>query len=202
MLLCLWLAFVCEYLSASELLFQPGFQPTKIVEQSNSPDPRIAIPSHDPVTDGWLHGATARAWQALTQTGRYRWAGQDDFRFPDWAKRRFGQDLERAMRMPIQEGHIKRSYRSNEAALVVIDTTRQDWNRYAIVIFSERNKLPSGCELKWLLRDKDLSRVKLDWSSGDTLGVLEYGDDGLYKHCSVKWSRKKRRYACDLRRIQ
>ena len=157
---------------------------------------------HDPVTDGWMQGATARAWQALTQGGRYRWAGQDDFRFPDWAQQQQSRlDVERAMRTPIQAGHIKGSYGSIEVALIVVDTTRPDWNRYGIVIISERRKKPQKLEIEWLFRNKDLSRVQLNWSSGDTLGIAEYGDDGLRRHCFVKWDAKKRRYLCDLRQV-
>ena len=82
--------------------------------------------------------------------------------------------------------------KSIEVALIVVDTTRPDWNRYGIVIISERPKKLQKVEIKWLFRDRDLSRVQLDWSSGDTLGIAEYGDDGLRRHCFVKWDAKKR----------
>jgi hypothetical protein len=157
---------------------------------------------HDPVTDGYIQGATASAWQAFTQGGKYRWAGQSDFRFPDWAKEKSRSDIERAMKPPIQDGHIKGSYESIEVALIVVDTTRPDWNRYGIVIISERPKKLQKVEIKWLFRDRDLSRVQLDWSSGDTLGIAEYGDDGLRRHCFVKWDAKKRTYLCDLRQVK
>jgi hypothetical protein len=158
---------------------------------------------HDPVTDGYIQGTTASAWHAFTQDGRYRWADQNDFRFPDWAKQQRSRlDVERAMKTPIQAGHIKGSYESIEVALIVVDTTRPDWNRYGIVIISERRKKPQKPEIKWLFRDRDLSRVQLDWSSGDTLGIAEYGDDGLRRHCFVKWDAKKRRYLCALRQVK
>jgi len=157
---------------------------------------------HDPVTDGYIQGATARAWQAFAQGGKYRWAGQSDFRFPDWAKEKYRSDIERAMKTPIQAGHIKGSYDSREAALIVVDTTRLDRSRYAIVIISEHLKKPQSWEIKWLFRDMDLSQVQLGWSSGDTLGVSEYGDDGSYRHCFVKWNAKMRSYLCNLKEFK
>ena len=97
---------------------------------------------HDPVTDGYIQGATARAWQAFARGGKYRWAGQSDFRFPDWAKEKYRSDIERAMKTPI------------------------------------------------------------GWSSGDTLGVSEYGDDGSYSHCFIKWNAKMRSYLCNLKEFK
>lgn len=87
-------------------------------------------------------------------------------------------------------------------ALIVVDTTRKDWNRYGVVILSEHQKPRSVVEIKWLFRDRDLSQVKLGWSSGDTLGIAEYRDDGSYRHCFVKWDAKNRRYVCNLRQFK
>lgn len=158
---------------------------------------------HDPVTDGWMQGATATAWQAFIQDGRYRWAGPDDFLFPDWTKQGYRLlDIERAMKAPIQAGHIKGSYKSIEVALIVVDTTRTDGNRYGVVIFSAQSNQSKKCEVKWLFQERDLSRVALGWSSGDTLGLLEYLDDGSYKSCQVKWNGKTQRYLCNLRQIK
>ena len=156
----------------------------------------------DPVIDGWLKGASARAWRAVSQNGRYGWAGETDFRFPDWAKQRYSADLQRAIRTPVQAGHIKGSYKSKEVALIVVDTTRRDWNRYSVVIFSEESMRPQRCEVRWLLQNRDLSRVQLGWSSGDTLGITEYAEDGSYRHCFVKWVAKKQAYKCNLTKIK
>jgi hypothetical protein len=154
--------------------------------------------SHDP-TNGWMIGATATAWQDFIRNGQYRWAGENDFRFPSWAQQRYRPDLERAANRPIQAGHIKGSYDSTEVALIVVDTTREDSNRYSVVIFSEKRL---ACEIKWLFQDMDLSRVQLGWSSGETLGISEYRDDGSRWHCFVKWNPTTGEYACDLKKAR
>jgi hypothetical protein len=172
------------------------------VEQTAPSPSDKKVPHHDPVAEGALHGALAKAWQDLTRDGRYRWAGPDDFRFPDWAKQRYGSDLETGAKLPIQQGHIKHDYESTEAALIIVDTTNQDWNRYGIVIFSEERKRPERAEVKWLYQDRDLSRVHLGWSSGDTLGVIEHHEDGSYSSGFVEWNKKAQKYYCDLRKIK
>ena len=172
------------------------------VEHAKPPPSEKKAAVHDPVTEGWLHGASANAWRDLTQGGRYRWAGPEDFRFPDWAKQRYSSDLERAAKSPIQEGHIKHDYGSNEAALIIVDTSIADWNRYSIIIFSEPGQESAGGEVTWLFRDRDLSRVQLGWSNGDTLGISEYQEDGSYRHCFVQWNKKRRAYSCDLKKIE
>src|SRR6266851_9877904 len=106
------------------------------------------------------------------------------------------------MKTPIQAGHIKGRYESIEVALIVVDTTRTDWNRYGVAIFSAQGNQSQRCEVKWLFQDRDLSRAALGWSSGDTLGILEYGEDGSYKSSHVKWNTKTRRYLCNLKQIK
>jgi hypothetical protein len=192
----------CLLLGCNSTSFQKSYAEQISLPQPDTHPTVNTITPHDPVTDGWMEGATASAWQAFTQDGRYRWAGQNDFRFPEWAKQRYGPDLERAIRSPIQAGHIKGSYESNEVALIVVDITRQDWNRYGIVVFSEDKKNPERCEVKWIYQDRDLSRVKLGWSSGDTLGISEYGENGTYSNCFVKWDAKEQRYNCNLRHFR
>lgn len=200
-ILCIDLVFLnlsllcaCNGSSPAQLTASPNK-----LQESNSQSSNTSS-SQDP-TNGWMEGATARAWQAFTQGGRYKWAGENDFRFPEWVKERYGPDIERAAKTPIQAGHIKGSYKSDEVALIVVDTTRQDWNRYSVVIFSERKNNPADCEIRWLFRDQDLSKVQLGWSSGDTLGIAEYRDDGSYRHCFVKRNAKKKTYICDLKQV-
>ena len=166
--------------------------------QSNANNPSLAGDVHDPVADGWLQGAKIRAWQELSRDGRYKWAGPSDFRFPALLKTSL--DMQKYMKNPIEEGHIKGSYRTTEAALIVVDTTRSDWNRYSILIMSETKRPPVTCEIKWLFRSSDLSRVRLDWSSGETLGISKYGEDGSFRHCFVRWNAKTQKYDCALRK--
>lgn len=137
------------------------------------------------------------AWLSFTRDERYRWAEPNDFRIPGWALGAHGRDIEKAIHIPLEAGDINHDGAYNDFAVIVVDTRKESWDRFAIVIFNEPKGNQGQYETHWLFRDVDLSRTVLDWSS-EGLGLSEYREEGAYLHCFVKWDSQRKTYTCDL----
>jgi len=172
------------------------------IEQNEGPQTSGDLPKHrDPIEAGYLNGPQTReAWRFFEQGGRYRWAQRDDFRIPDWAISAYRADIIKSIENPFESGDINHDGAYRDFALIVVDTTRQDPERFGIVIFNEPRRVDGKYQAHWLLRDKDLSGTVLDWSSGG-LGVEQFFDDGLHLHCFVEWNTINKTYTCKFVRV-
>lgn len=140
----------------------------------------------------------AEAWQRFTSEGRYRVARASDFNFPEAARQSSGRDLDIYLAAPYMTGDIDRDYRSRDVAVVVVDTTRDDAERYGLVIFTEPEDGDSETipQPYWLYRNRDLSRTFIGWNS-EGMNLRTYRDDGSFTLCRVKWNRQRRQYLCN-----
>lgn len=167
--------------------------------RATAPQPSPAPAQLNPLSFG-VGGGMARgdeAWERFTADGRYRIARAGDFNFPEAAWQRRRVDLERYVAAPYVVNDIDRDYRSRDAAVVVGDTTRDDAERFGLVIFTEPadgdgETVPQPF---WLYRDRDLSRTSIGWDS-EGMALLHSRDDGTNAVCHVKWDRQRRRYDC------
>ena len=132
--------------------------------------------------------ALREAWRRFTASGQYRLAQEEDMRFPAmryvyiWADLAYGKRAE--------DDHL---------AAIVVDTTRNDENRFGLIIFSP----PEGrrdYEVHWLYRDRDLSKTSVSQSSG-TFFVTEHLDDGSEQNCIVHWYRSRQQFQCKQHRV-
>ena len=101
--------------------------------------------------------------------------------------------------LPFEGGDINHDGAFKDFALIVVDTTRQDPDRFGLVIFNDTGKNERPYSIHWLFRDTDMSTTALSWSS-DGLGITRYTEDGYSWYCNVKWSAQKE-YSCTLRKV-
>src|SRR5207253_5640629 len=101
---------------------------------------------------------TRKAWEMFTESGIYRWAQAGDFHIPEWAMEDFylAKDIERQTKSPFQSGDINSDNTYEDFAVIVIDTTKQNNNRYSLVIFNEPKGEQEEFTMHWLIRDTDL----------------------------------------------
>jgi hypothetical protein len=81
-------------------------------------------------------------------------------------------------------------------AAIVVDTTKQDDNRFSLVIFSPPKDKKDVFETHWFYRDRDLSKTTVNRASG-YFYVTEYFDDGTQNSCSVAWNPKRKQFECE-----
>jgi hypothetical protein len=154
----------------------------------------------DPVEAGYLgYTKQQEAWHAFAKEGRYRWARPEDFSIPGWATARSDAAV-RSRMWPIEGGDINHDGAYNDFAVIVVDTTRTEPDRFGLVIFNEPGDGDQPYSLHWVLRNVDLSATALDWSS-DGLGVTRYEEDGYSWQCNVKWNQSTREYSCNMKRV-
>lgn len=137
------------------------------------------------------------AWRQFTADGRYRIARASDFSFSDAALQSGGHDLDMRLVSPYMVGDIDRDYRSRDVGVIVIDTTRDEAERFGLVIFTElkggdREAIPQPF---WLYRERDLSKAMLSWDS-EGMNLRTYRDDGSFTLCRIKWNKRQQRYYC------
>ncbi len=151
----------------------------------------------DPLSTGLTGGMPrgAEAWQQFIADGRYRIARADDFNFSEAAKKKGGLDIEHRIKFPYIEGDFNYDYISKDRAVIVVDTTRSDAERFGLVIFNASEDVRDIPQPHWLYRERDLSKTVLSWSR-DGLGLMEYREDGAFVVCHVKWDKQQRKYSC------
>ncbi len=165
-------------------------------EKKESAPPRQAAERRitDPTATGESNSeALRKAWQRFTANGQYRLAQTEDMRFSEAASR-----TNRINNIPYIYiwGNLayKKRVEDDHLAAIVVDTTRNDENRFGLVIFSP----PEGSEdykIHWLYRERDLSRTTLSRASGSFF-VSEYLDDGTQQTCIVHWYRSRKQFEC------
>ena len=137
----------------------------------------------------------AQTWRQFTESGQFRLARRDEMNFPERVKREWASDWESVSR-PFKYAWGKRDFDTDKDHLVaiVVDTTRNDPERFSMVIFSSLSG-SNEYRLYWLYRNRDLSRTMISAPSG-YLMLTEYLEDGKHKGCDVFWNQKSKRYYC------
>lgn len=136
------------------------------------------------------------AWRIFVENGRYRLATAADFRFSEAATQQGGRDLKNWMEYPQISNDFNQDYLSKDVAILVVDTTRTDPNRFGLVIFNDTADADIIPNAHWLLRDGDLSRVSLSFSR-DGLRLREHSDAGSHSVCLVRWDKGAQNYVCE-----
>lgn len=138
-------------------------------------------------------------WRRFTASGQYRLAQPSDMRFPDRAKT---AELRSLPENPIPFVYIwgdlnyQKRAEDDHLAAIVVDTTRQDDNRFSLVIFSPPKDKREVFETHWFYQNRDLSKTTVSRASGSFF-VTEYFDDGTQKSCSVVWNPKQKHFECE-----
>jgi len=175
----------------------------KVETQSKPTQPETtATPFAEPVTSLDANKFTdglRETWRRFTASGQYRLAQTSDMRFPDRAKEAALRSLPEN---PIPFVYIwgdlnfKKRVEDDHLAAIVVDTTKQDNNRFSLVIFSPPEGKKDVFETHWFYRDRDLSKTTVNRASG-YFYVTEYFDDGTQKSCSVAWNLKQKVFECE-----
>jgi hypothetical protein len=84
---------------------------------------------------------------------------------------------------------------SYHLAVIVVETTRSDRNRFGLVIFSAPRGGNGSYTPYWILRDTDLSRAFFSGFSG-YLELVVNNDNGSRKGCDIRWSNKAKTFIC------
>jgi hypothetical protein len=145
-----------------------------------------------------------KAWKEFTSDGRYRMIRPDEFSFSQAAKKEVNRNVE-YYRYFTERPFIYNIFHpggySSDLVVIVVDTTRDDASRFALVIFNSPKYENENYELHWLFREKDLSKVFMD-GSRIGLNIHIYDDDGSQDSCIVKWDEGRQEYSCgDWRRF-
>ena len=148
-------------------------------QESNRDDAFIAFLRQEKL--GWM----AEVWKQFTASGRYRMARPEDF----------AQEVRDEMRYPYERTAISHEGGYDDFAVVVVDTTRKDPDRFGLVVFNapkDKNTLAPH----WVYQEKDLSRLVMrKWSGGIMLSL--YQNDGTQESCYLNWNKSRQKYSCD-----
>lgn len=136
------------------------------------------------------------AWLLFTKSRQYRVAGENDFHLPEAAKKNRSGDLDRAIEHPFVGGDINHDGAYNDFAVIVVDTTKNEADRFGVVIFNQQATRKGSYETHWLYRQQDLSKTVMEWWSGG-LAIDRYNEDGSYQSCYVNWNGRLKTYTCD-----
>lgn len=175
----------------------------KVDAQSEQSQPKAnAIPIVEPVTSLDANKFTddlRETWRRFTANGQYRLAQVSDMRFPDRSKEAVSRNIpENPIPFVYIWGDLNYQKRVNDdhLAVIVVDTAKQDDNRFSLVIFSPPKGKKGVFETHWFYRNRDLSKTTVNRASG-YFYVTEYFDDGSYKACSVAWNPKQKQFECE-----
>lgn len=139
-----------------------------------------------------------KAWREFTADGKYRLAKKDELKFSQAAWRKKGADASRLFTpfAYVWGGlNYPRKNPDDILAAIVVDTNRNDANKYSLVIFSPPQNNSNNYKVNWLYRNKDLSSFALEAPSGYLI-VQRYNEDGTNEGCFVNWNKKLNRFQC------
>lgn len=129
-------------------------------------------------------------WQKFTSNGQYRLAQPSDMTFSESAKSQLPPYVyiwgELNYQKRIEDDHL---------AAIVVDTTKNSFDKFSLVIFSPRSDKKDEYDINGLYRNQDLSKTTVQRASGE-LYVARYPDDGSREACSVIWNKKLKKFEC------
>lgn len=164
-----------------------------VQQQSTSANESPTHNTNDPLSPEMSKTVVGQVWRRFIQDGRYRLANASDFRFPEWAVKRQLLPQRDEIEVPFIATPI--GY-----AAIVVNTNRDDEQRFGLVILTTDEAAKEGAEQKnvihWFCRDKDLSRTAVGVSSGRVY-LVRFEADGRYISCDIGWDANKRKFVCD-----
>jgi hypothetical protein len=135
-----------------------------------------------------------KTWKNFREHEKYRIVRQTDFKIPDWVKKDVMYSmLLRFFEIPSSSGTIKGDPYIFTEAVMVIDKTILNSDRFSIIIFSKNDG--NITKLHWFLKDKDLSNMVLSRNSGGLI-TTEFLENRA-RICRIKWSKLKKLYFSD-----
>lgn len=130
--------------------------------------------------------------------GHYRVARGNDFNFSVSARkelaRTFGSEWEQRIQNPYTGGEINDDEFYRDMAFIVVDTSRNDPQRFGLVIFNEEPGEALHSPF-WLYKGMDLSTTVFGWAR-DGLHLEQYDEHGKYRICYINWHVEMREYTC------
>jgi len=129
-----------------------------------------------------------KAWQKFTAHGRYRIAAQSDMKWRDPKSRASTYALSSL-------GFDRHELGYYHFAAIVIDTKRNNPNRFGLVIFSAPRTRNGSYKPYWVMRGLDLSTSYLVEDVG-LLDVVTENEAGSNSTCKIQWNSKNARYVC------
>jgi hypothetical protein len=173
---------------------------SQIADQSSSrsESPDIKRSTDPTEVTGKMPQHIEKPWREFIASGQYRLAQMSDMNFSPTAKSQLPGKGETPL--PLYDyawGDLNYSKRieDDHLAAIVVDTTKNDVNRFGLVIFSPVKGKHEEYNINWLYRNVDLSKFTVNRASGD-LYVTQYSDDGRQSSCSVKWNKKLKTFEC------
>lgn len=140
-------------------------------------------------------------WANFIKNGQYRLAQPADMTFSEKAKLQLpgkGESPIKPYEYIWGDLEFDKRIEDDHLAAIVVDTTKNEANKFGLVFFSPIKETKDKYEINWLYRDKDLSKATVSRASGEFY-VSEYSDDGSRKSCSVKWNKKAKKFECPIR---
>jgi hypothetical protein len=183
-LLVVCLGLACHRTSSqrSEILITPSPQSSK----------EVAKEITDPTCCGLIsvgNQGIDKAWHQFIADGRYRLALKKDLKSP---AREFGSNSLNSI-FAYCWGQLGYNSVKDHLAAIVVDTTRNDADRFGLVIFSAAGEGDGSYKPHWIYQVRDLSRSVVWTGSGDLM-VADYNDDGSREVSYVNWDKISRRF--------
>lgn len=129
-----------------------------------------------------------RAWLKFTAGDRYRLATGNDMRWREQNARAFAYASSSL-------GYDRHEAGFHHLAAIVIDTQRNDPNRFSLLIFSAPRTDKGTYKPYWVLRNQDLSNSHLFEYLG-MLDLVNENEQGSEAACQIQWDAKNGRYIC------
>lgn len=138
------------------------------------------------------------AWRKFTQNGQYRLIRNEDRQYSEKTLTKVGVSVGSLYSSYVYlwgDLNYKRDRFDDHLAAIVEDTTRNDDNRFGLVIFSPSKNSKDSYDINWLYKNRDLSKTTINRASGH-FPVQEHFDDGTFKTCFVEWNKKLKKFIC------
>jgi hypothetical protein len=134
-----------------------------------------------------------KAWKKVNGYRNYRMVEASDFRIPDWVSREsYAGDVKQATGWSHHYGELNGAY---GLALFVLDRKATYPNCFGVAVLIKRTS--NKFDLYWIFQQADLTHFNMRRHSGDVY-LIEYGYDEKTHSCDLEYSRKQRRWACEL----
>lgn len=131
------------------------------------------------------HPEASRAWQNFAKQNNHRLASASDFVLSADRYRAYG------------DGDFNGDNIYNDFAIIVVDNTRTDVKRFALIIFNARKGSQGYDGPYWLYKGVDLSSTSLNLISHGPLVITDNRENEV-KACIVRWNRTQRKYRCEV----
>lgn len=138
-----------------------------------------------------------KAWLKFIEDGKHRAAKGEDFKFSEAEKSELRSMFEGEwyprINHPALTGNISRRHGFKDLAIIVVDSTKSDSDRFSVVIFNagrEKRETPS---VHWLQRNCDLSSALLSWHNNWPVLVF-YRENGSSDPYYINWNENTKQY--------